>query len=306
MKIKLLDLLKLSVNPKRLHPVRLSDKAATNGVLCTSRCESCENSFATLFMWANAYDTQIMKWRDMLIVYNPKNRILHFPWGREPTPRELSKIYKTFADDGMLGNDYIYNVPPGYQLRYPEAEKYFSFGTEEEDADYIYPVEKLIGLTGSKLRKKRNHIKRFLAAYPDFRVEEITPKNAKIAHEFMKRIDEDMDLPLEKAAIDRGMKYFKELDLCGIILYATKSDIASVAVMSPICNKVYDVHFEKSDKQFEGAIQYMVKAEAEFIRGMGGEYINREQDLGDENLRHANRSLDHIRMYERQRAFPKR
>ena len=164
MKIKLLDLLKLSVNPKRLHPVRLSDKAATNGVLCTSRCESCEISFATLFMWAIAYDTQIMKWRDMLIVYNPKNRILHFPWGREPTPRELSKIYKTFADDGMLGNDYIYNVPPGYQLRYPEAEKYFSFGTEEEDADYIYPVEKLIGLTGSKLRKKRNHIKRFLAA----------------------------------------------------------------------------------------------------------------------------------------------
>ena len=67
----------------------------------------------------------------------------------------------------------------------------------------------------------------------------------------------------------------------------------------------HSVHFEKSDKLVEGASQMIVKCEAQSILEHGGKFMNREQDLGDPNLRHAKESLDPDFMYGRLGAKPR-
>ena len=68
---------------------------------------------------------------------------------------------------------------------------------------------------------------------------------------------------------------------------------------------MFDVLFEKSDKTEKGAAQMLVKLETEFLIKQNALYMNREQDLGEPNLRQAKKSLDPSRMYKRLSVVPK-
>ena len=89
------------------------------------------------------------------------------------------------------------------------------------------------------------------------------------------------------------------------MLYSDLETISAAAIIGKISNQTYAVHFEKSNKQVEGASQAIVKLEAEQIKHLGGKFMNREQDLGNENLRRAKESLDPDFLYMRLGATPK-
>lgn len=146
---------------------------------------------------------------------------------------------------------------------------------------------------------KRNHIKHFTAQNPQMSVEPLGESNFAQTMRFMDAEDEKKLLFAEEVAIGAAFANFDELGLYGTVLYSAPDKIAAAAIIGKITDEVHSVHFEKSDKLVEGASQMIVKCEAEAIASRGGKFMNREQDLGDPNLRRAKQSLDPTFMYAR-------
>lgn len=302
-----MNLVEYGIDTSQLREITLADKPKIDSLLSLAPNLGCENCFTNLFVWRGIYLLKLLDIaEDRAVIYNGRDKCIYFPIGRIPNPRELLEIHRAFAENKLLSPDSrIYNVPPDYPEKFPEARTLFDFDANPGEADYIYDVEKQIALTGPKLRKKRNHIKHFTAQNPNASMEPIDESNFKSVLRFMDSEDDKKHLFAEEVAIAEAFENFRALDLYGTILYSEPGKIAATAVMGPMSSTAHSVHFEKSDKLVEGASQMIVKCEAQSILEHGGKFMNREQDLGDPNLRHAKESLDPDFMYGRLGAKPR-
>ena len=250
---------------------------------------SCERCFATSYVWRIFFDYRVAMWRDRLVIFENSNGWLMYPLGRDTPPEELLELVELTREAGFEVKS-VYDAPPDYPQTYPSAAGLFEVSAEEKYFDYLYDLKKLSGLSGPILRKKRNHVKRFKSENPDWICEPVGESNISQAREFM----ESMEAGEEIAAISCAFDNFFELGFSGILLRAGGGPIMAAAVMGKINDDVWDVNFEKSDKSVEGAPQMIVQLEADYLLGRGAKFMNREQDMGLENLRHAKRSLDPI------------
>ena len=99
-------------------------------------------------------------------------------------------------------------------------------------------------------------------------------------------------------ALKRTWANFETLKLDGIILYAEPDFPAGFSVFSMLPASTVDVHFEKADHSVKGASQTLTWQLAIALRGRAT-FMNREQDMNEESLRHAKRSLDPERFFKR-------
>lgn len=290
-----------------LRDISASDKAEICGLIAKKPCDSCERNFANLFMWRKMYKTQIAELEGSVLPYNSANRILMFPIGKEPSPKELFETATAFVNAKKSDGGFIYDIPPSYVERnFSEMSKYFEIGEDENEFDYIYDLNHLINLNGALLRKKHNLIRQFDKANPNARVCELNAQNANDAFDFMLEINRKKEisrtyggLKNEDDAILCAKENFEFLNLKGVLLFAEEGELAGVSIFSEINPQIYTVHFEKCDPSFKGAPQKLVWLEANEMKKLGALRMNREQDLGIENLRHAKRSLDPLFLYKR-------
>lgn len=302
-----MNLVESDIDTKRLRDIKLADRPKIGRLLSLAPNRGCESCFANLFMWGEVYGLKILEiGENRAVVYNGRDKYLYFPLGELPAPEELAEICSAFARSGLAApGARVYNVPPDYPEAFPSARELFDFDENPDEADYLYDVDRQIALSGPKLRKKRNHIKHFLAQNPEMSVEPLCEANFAQVMRFMDAEDEKKCLFAEEVAIGRAFANFWELGLYGCVLYSAPGKIAAAAAMGEIACGAHSVHFEKSDKLSDGASQMIVRCEAEAIRDRGGKFMNREQDLGDPNLRRAKESLDPDAMYRRLGARPK-
>jgi len=155
--------------------------------------------------------------------------------------------------------------------------------------DYLYDAEKLSTLSGKKLHAKRNHINAFVAAH-DWHAEPLVPERFEDCMEILARWQEGKvgELTEEERAIERGFAAWKALSLEGLVLYAD-GEPAAFTIGSRVTPTCLCVHFEKAAPALEGAYPLINR---EFVRAMREKYpaittVNREEDMGLENLRAA-------------------
>lgn len=281
-----------------LRKIRLCDKTEFEKHVPKENI-GCESSFVVNFLYAQNFPTYIGNWRGKVAIAKPPN-LLYYPVGEFTYARELAEYAKEISDAGFEF-EYIYNVPPDYKHKSPDLEKYFYLIENEGEFDYIYAPDSLAQLKGALLRKKRNHIKHFLAENPNWSEEKISQNNFENARSFV----ENRCVEAEKSSIKSAFENFYDLALDGIVLRDNTKQIVGVAIFAKIGEAIYDVIIEKSDHQKRGASQMLVMLEAQKLLGLGATFINREQDLNLPNLRHAKRSLDPIFMYKRVSLIPK-
>ena len=90
---------------------------------------------------------------------------------------------------------------------------------------------------------------------------------------FSKKIDEILE----------SIEKFKIYEQTGMALYADGYIIGFA--IGEILNDTLFVHIEKADSEYRGAYQIIVNEFAKMHMNYNIEYINREDDAGDENLR---------------------
>lgn len=290
-----------------LKDISASDKAQICALIAKNPCDSCERNFANLFMWRKMYKTQIVKSGGSVLPYNSANRVIMFPIGEEPSPKELFETASAFISAKKSDDGFIYDIPPSYvEKNFSKLSKYFEIGEDENEFDYIYDLNHLINLNGALLRKKHNLIRQFDKLYPNATFRELNAQNANAAFDFMLEINRQKEnsityggLKNEDDALMCARENFEFLNLRGILLFAEEGVLAGVSIFSEINPQIYTVHFEKCNPAFKGAPQKLAWLEANEIKRLGASRMNREQDLGIENLRHAKRSLDPLFLYKR-------
>ncbi len=298
---------KTAFDANALKDISVSDKAQICALIAKNPCDSCERNFANLFMWRKMYKTQIVKSGGSVLPYNSANRVIMFPIGEEPSPKELFETASAFISAKKSDDGFIYDIPPSYvEKNFSELSKYFEIGEDENEFDYIYDLNHLINLNGALLRKKHNLIRQFDKLYPNATFRELNAQNANAAFDFMLEINRQKEISItygglknEDDALMCARENFEFLNLRGILLFAEEGVLAGVSIFSEINPQIYTVHFEKCNPAFKGAPQKLAWLEANEIKRLGASRMNREQDLGIENLRHAKRSLDPLCLYKR-------
>lgn len=173
-------------------------------------------------------------------------------------------------------------------------------------ADYLYEADKLATLSGKKMGKKRNHVNKFMATYPDWITEPLTAANAGEALMMMDAFEKEAD-DTPMAAVERGlsrdlirMTAAADPNLKGMVLRAGGKVCAYT--IGDIKGDTLFVHVEKALRGFEGSYEMINNRFAKQICEENPDirYINREDAAGDEGLKKAKESYhpcDLLRKY---------
>ena len=273
------------------HNVTLQDKEWIKEIFRKRKRLACEYSFGNIFS------------------YTAKFPIL------------VSEAYGCFISKCIIGDEIMYCFPLGdgdrkaaldFIIEDAEAEgkKWLLFAVNEENKDfileeyddrfevyldrdgmdYVYNSEDLINLRGKKYQPKRNHISFFEKTY-DWTYESMNSENVfdcvhmsenwlyQSAHE------DKTDLEGELKIIRKVAENFDDLDYKGGII-RIDGEVVAYAMGEELTEDSFCVHFEKAYPGIRGAYPIINR---EFVKNelSSYAYIDREDDLGSENLRKA-------------------
>lgn len=262
--------------------VELSDRTEFERFLNMTEKRSMEYSFSTMFLWQDLYGMEFcIHDNTLLLRIGEEEKFYLFPIGDNVDKAldmiacEKSGFYGLTRDQA----DYI-------AAKFPEK---YEISLNRDMGDYVYKSEALANLAGKKLSSKRNHINRFIATYPDWKYEPITRENldeVRQMHQVWCSLAKDKKgLKEEEVMVKKAFDHFFLLDFSGGLVRVGGRVVAFTAG-DKLSDSTFLVHIEKALAEYSGAYQVINR---EFVRNncMNYEFINREEDTGDEGLRKA-------------------
>jgi hypothetical protein len=179
---------------------------------------------------------------------------------------------------------------------------------DRDDDDYVYLREDLVNLSGRKFHQKKNHLNYFLRNY-EFEYQEATvdmvPEIMRfIAGKNEYKLGETPEewrevLELETDAIEELLSFVGKGLLTGIIRINGKIEAVTLGEFAKTNSKEsVIVHVEKADDRIRGLYQAINN---EFCKRLPEEtiFVNREEDMGLENLRKTKLSYKPVKMVEK-------
>lgn len=256
--------------------------------------ESCDYSISNLLTWGKIYNNQFCVYEDKLIILNPLYQYVCFPLGEDITPDYLAKIVLLSREKYPQAQ--LILVPEDYLLLNPRMHEYFEVDDNRSWADYIHSIDRLVELRGKKLAKKKNLISQFDRAYPDYHVLPIYPSHKDEIISFTQKWRRERDvegifLNSEFTAIQNSFDMWEELSMMGLII-CNDHNVYAYSIFSELTKDMVAEHYEKFDPDKKGSAQLINWETAKFLKEKGYTWLNREQDLGLEGLRHAKLSYD--------------
>lgn len=180
-----------------------------------------------------------------------------------------------------------------------DAAKYFTgrhgfeVTSDRAASDYVYLTSDLIKLEGRKYDGKRNLIKQFLGNY-SFEFVEIKKHNITEAEEIQaewcktRKCEPGSVLSDENVAVEQMLSHFTDLEIFGAML-KVKGKPAAYTLAGTLNANTSVTYMEKAVQGYKGIYQAINQMFAEKFLSKY-EFINREQDVGDDGLRHAKMS----------------
>ena len=249
--------------------------------------------FGNAFSWGGVFGTLVYLTDDFYIsgASISKNRfMISYPLGGGDK-KELIKKMLSFAREngktpvlGMLNADLTEHAERlfGKEIRFERLR---------DSDDYIYRTEDLILLQGKEFHAKKNMLNSFLKN--DFTYKKISAADFDEARAFCLAHSYTDN---EAFVINRFFDNFDALNLSGACLKIEGKTVA-VTVAERSGDTVI-VHIEKAAKDIRGAYAAINNL---YLKNEASDclYVNREDDMGHENLRRAKMSYKPFRMEEK-------
>lgn len=261
-------------------------------------------SFGCRYAWDEIYKVRWKLIEDCFVQvsFEAENSFMLMPFGEydsEKLERIILSVKKDFDKRGLslriecIEEEYLHLFE---SLNIPHSKAKFNV----DFSDYLYNGNSLRELKGKTYSKKRNHFRQFMRAYPSF---EYVTLNESVFDECIanslewskaKNADANDTEESDHLIIKRVIDNYNNLNYKG---GAIKIDgrLAAFAIGSKGNNGTCFIHFEKAETEFIGiyaAINKLV-LENEFP---DADFVNREEDLGLENLRKAKQSYYPVSM----------
>ena len=162
---------------------------------------------------------------------------------------------------------------------------------DRDTFDYIYNTQDLSTLPGKNYQKKRNHCSRFERDNPEYTFNIITSQNIEKAKDFIcewccrNNCDESVGLYSERKGIIEILDNIEDTDVIGAFI-ETKDGVVALTLASPINDRMVDIIVEKAFHEITGAYA-VINRDFAINCLQKYQFINREDDMGQENLRKA-------------------
>lgn len=274
--------------------IERKDRDLINSYLEQQNYRASDLCFTNLFTWGKKFATQFAVNDNWLFIRfrdnNNRNSYLK-PIGKGDVKESIEMI----VDDHQQF-DTIFQMRGVTKEMIDEIEEampdVFDYKLNRSVSDYIYSTEKLIHLKGKKLQSKRNHINRFKREnewqYKSLTGNPILVKECKnMLDKWMEINSEEKDPSLihDDFATTQMLEHFEYLQLRGGLI-CVDNEIAAFAIGEPLTHDTVVVHVEKAFTTIHGAYniinqQFIENEASSFL------YVNREEDMGIDNLRQA-------------------
>lgn len=279
-------------------PLTLADQAWLAPLLAAEGSLSTDGCFGTYYLWGAAYGQTVAQEgsRALFHYQTGKEPFFAYPAGSGDLSTALDRMEQK-AD--QTGAPLIIKGVTESQKEALEAARpgYFTFSESSESADYIYEAEQLATLAGRKLHSKRNHCNRFEENWPDWRFEELQRHHFPQCLALLQQWEEQhagepmQTQSAELVALNRLFADYEQLNVTGGALFVN-DELIAFTIGEPLPQQGFDVRFEKARSDIQGAYPMINREFVRFLlsRDPNLRYINREEDLGLENLRKAKES----------------
>ena len=270
-------------------PITHAVRAQYLACAAASPTRSADYAFSNLYLWDKTYHQSVAFWGDLAVVRFANGDGTHrylFPVGGGDLAPVLDLLRAAARAEGIPLLLVGVTEPQRKRLLAlcPDCEA----EQTRDYFDYLYTAASLATLAGKKLHGKRNHVNAFCAAHT-FEVRTLTPADFNTCRRIVAEwaaAHESESVNAERGAILRCFDAFEKLELLGALLVADGQPVA-FTVGSVITPDTFCVHFEKTLPTWESAYPVINRAFVRTVLEHHPEivYINREDDMGLENLR---------------------
>ena len=174
----------------------------------------------------------------------------------------------------------------------------YEFSPVRRSFDYLYETEKMVSLAGKKYQPKRNFISRFKAQNPGWTYESIRPDGDP---ELCRRQIEECRTMTDEWCALNGCIHNESMQMEACAVRKALEDFVPLRLLN---SDTFIVHVEKAFSDVTGAYPMINRTFLEH-EAAGLQYVNREDDAGDEGLRKAKLSYHPAYMLEKYLAVPR-
>lgn len=269
-----------------------------------------EGHYLNQFLWENYYQTKFAM-DEMALYLSIEVHGHHGSFAPLCREEDLPTVFHRLEDQFHTGWNEparFYNIDTRMVeiLQDSNCLTDYDITTDRDSFDYIYDAEKLRTLSGKAMHKKKNLLNGFVREYEGhFQYETLGIKNIEEIEDFHqkwldeRRIDDKYNcIDEEEDGIYRlfGNCHSIECRMGGVRI---DGELKAYTIGSYVPDlKLAIVHIEKADVAYHGLYNYINQ---QFILHEFPEavLVNREDDLGQENLRQAKLSYRPIRLEEK-------
>ncbi len=289
------------------HSVSLNDKNWIKEIFRKEETLSCEYTFGNMFSYSASFPIDVAEVYGTLVTkcYLGEENAYCFPKGEGDRKKAVEFILEDAkANPAPFSIFGITNENKAFLEK--EFPGIFNIVYDRDGMDYIYLSEDLISLKGKKFQPKRNHISFFEKNYV-WTYETINSENIKdcVAMSenwlYQSSHDDKEDLEDELKIIRRVAENFDELEYKGGLI-RIDGEVIAYTMGEEMTEDTFCVHFEKAYPGIRGAYPIINR---EFVKNelSGYKYIDREDDVGSENLRKAKLSYQPALMPDKYDAY---
>lgn len=286
----------------------LEDKEIIEKYIDKSKLDSYEYLFSSLYMWRKLNNIKYAVIDDVLIIEkNEEGKGTFyaqlFGYNKDNLTNIIDELIKRnleFTDRdylfGDVGDEFV-----------DDLKKYTDFSIDLvediDDSEYIYNTQDLIELKGKKYHSKKNHVNSFLKTY-SYDIKTINNENVKSdCMDLLHKWHEEVAVTVDKEMlmeIDAIKDLFRELhffDLNSIAIYVD-GDLAGFAVGEKVNDRMALIHVERGEIAYKGIYAFLNK---QFLveSFQDTEFVNRQEDTGNEGLRKAKKSYHPEKMIKK-------
>ena len=250
----------------------------------------CDFTFGNLFLWSVVENTKIAFLNNFLFIrFSDDEKFYYsFPIGENEIKNEIDLIIEDAKNNNKKFQLVCLNKKQIKVLKNIYGGK-IEINKNRNAFDYVYSVEKLASLKGRKYHSKKNHFNSFKNNY-DFIYEEINEENISECINFAKEWYEANELETallkEQKVLNCAFENYFKLNLIGALIKINEKVVAFCIGEKMYKDNMFCTHFEKASPDFPKAYTAINKLFSEFTIN-NFEFVNREDDAGNEGLRKA-------------------
>lgn len=243
-----------------------------------------------MYMWRDFYNTDFTIYDDM-ILYKVKfmNRTsFTFPVGSGSLPKAIEAL-KEYCRSNEIPLWFCTVPEEAVSTLVNEFKGNIPCKPSRDWADYLYLAQDLAEMGGRRYSGQRNHINKFKKLYPNYSYQKITEDNLNRVIDFLTDYEENhaKEASLAREELTRTLELIPYLETFHLPGGFIEVDGAIVALsIGEVVKDTLYCHIEKANRDYPGSYQMIVKEFAgDMMSTYGIQYINREEDVGDEGLR---------------------